>query len=368
VTLIERLHQDGFLRLGSKTAGFRYKPAKRGKKPGADDLRRIRSLGLPPAWREVAIHRSPNAKLQAVGRDDAGRWQYRYHPLATQLREDKKLQRLLLFAENLPKLRRRIRHDLRTPGLNHDRVMAALARILLICFLRPGSRVYARENGSFGLCTLRRRHVQVKGDIVHFDFIGKSAQRQVRDHRGKQTARLVRELLKLPGKQLFQYRTDDGQTVEVRRSELNRYIKEVMGGNFTAKDFRTWNGTLLCACALARAECAADAPASVRKKLVRQAIVETASHLGNTPTVCKSSYVTPSVLSHFDQGRVVARYFDSVEQMSSCKANMARACEQALLKLLKDTRKAKKKDVRPEMTKLGKMLMKDSGHSLGSLH
>ena len=368
MTQIERLHQDGFLRLGSKTAGFRYKAAGRGRKPDADDLRRIRSLGLPPAWREVAIHRSPNAKLQAVGKDVAGRWQYRYHPLATQLREDKKLKRLLQFAEGLPQLRRRIRHDLRTPGLNHDRVMAALARILLICFLRPGSRVYARENGSFGLCTLRRRHVRVKGDIVHFDFMGKSRQRNVRDHRGKQTAKLVRELLKLPGKQLFQYRTDDGATVEVTRSELNRYIKEVMGGNFTAKDFRTWNGTLLCACALARAGCASDASAAEKKRLVRQAIVETASHLGNTPAVAKSSYVMPSILSHFESGKVVARYFESVEQMSSCKANMARACEQALLKLLKDTRKARKKDARPDLTKLGKVLMKDAGHALGSLH
>ena len=142
-----------------------------------------------------------------------------------------------------------------------------------------------------------------------------------------------------------------GQTVEVRR-----------------KDFRTWNGTLLCACALARAECASDAPPAVRKKLVRQAIVETASHLGNTPTVRKSSYVVPSVLSHFDQGRVVARYFDSVEQMSSCKANMARACEQALLKLLKETRKTTKKDAKPDLTKLGKLLMKDSGRALQNLH
>src|SRR5205085_10417862 len=130
-----------------------------------------------------------NGKLQAVGLDKAGRWQYRYHALATEQREGRKLARLLKFAEALPKLRRRIRHDLRTPGLNHDRVMAALARILSVCFMRPGSRVYERDNGSYGLCTLKKRHVRVRGDVVTFDFVGKSGQKQHREHRGRQTAK-----------------------------------------------------------------------------------------------------------------------------------------------------------------------------------
>src|SRR5204862_5389251 len=181
-----------------------------------------------------------------------GRWQYLYHESQIKRRERKKFERLLKFAQALPEMRKTVARDLRKSDLGRERVMAAILRILSTCFMRPGSEVYASEHGSYGIATLRRKHLKVKGELVEFDFPGKSGVRQQRQLRDGQVARVIRATLKLPGYNVFKYENGEGKIVAVTRRHVNEYIKEVMGGSFSAKDFRTWAGTLVCACALAR--------------------------------------------------------------------------------------------------------------------
>lgn len=302
-----------------------------------EDLERIRGLGLPPAWVEVAISPSRTASLQAIGKDAAGRWQYRYHPKHTERQSVAKFRRLIRFAHALPKMRRRLEADLKRPGLPRERVMAGVLRILSTCFLRPGSEVYANEHGSYGVTTLRPRHVKVKGDRVSFTFRGKSGQMQHRELEDRQIARLVRELLKVPGRDVFKFVLDDGAIVDVRRRHVNQYIKEVMGESFSAKDFRTWAGTLLAACALARK---AKEPQGViardRKRQIVAAVKETAEQLGNTPAVCRSSYIYPLVLEKFQKGRVLASAPQSLHELTDPKSRAARGAERALVELLEE--------------------------------
>ena len=188
MTQIELLQQHGIRRAGSPRNGFRYAGAPR------KELQRIDALKLPPAWKDVAIARNPRAKLQAVGRDKKGRWQYRYNDAAVRVREEKKYDRLIAFGRALPQLRRAIDRGMRLRGLPRERLMACILRILSTCFMRPGSSVYARENGSFGISTLQNRHAQVRGDVVRFEYRGKSGKMQVRELRDRRVARIVREL------------------------------------------------------------------------------------------------------------------------------------------------------------------------------
>jgi DNA topoisomerase-1 len=216
--------------------------------------------------------------------------------------------------------------------------MACILRILSTCFMRPGSAVYAKENGSFGIATLQRRHASVHGDTVHFEYRGKAGKMQVRELRDRRVARIVRELKKLPGKaDLFQWVEDDGTIVDVRRRHINAYIKEVMGENFSAKDFRTWAGTLIAACVLARLHHEAVEGRTDRRKMLVAAIKETAAQLGNTPAVCKASYVWPSVLRDFEQGKVLKSYYRTLDELVEARTY---ATERALLELLKTGRSA----------------------------
>jgi DNA topoisomerase-1 len=274
MTLTERLERTGIRRRGSKESGFRYVRAD-GSPVSAADRARIEALRIPPAWRDVAIHPSPNGTLQAVGRDAAGRWQYRYHPAHEARRERKKYARLLTFAEALPRMRRALGRDLARPGLPREKVLACALRLLASCFLRPGSARYAAENESFGVATLRRRHVSVEGSVVRLDFPGKSGKRQMRELDDKQVAAIVRRLAREPG-EVFKYRAETGEWIDVRRRDVNDYIKETMGARFTAKDFRTWAGTVLCACALARAGAQAGETRTARRKKMVAAVRETA--------------------------------------------------------------------------------------------
>src|SRR3954453_19182300 len=246
MTQVELLQSKGYRRIGSIKSGFRFRGAP------ARELARLRALRLPPAWKDVAVSRDPKAKLQAVGRDKKGRWQYRYSEGAVRIREQKKYQRLLAFGRALPRLRTAIDGGMRLSGLPREKVMACILRILSTCFMRPGSQIYAKENGSFGIATLQNRHATVKGDLVQFHYKGKAGKDQFRELRDRRVARIVRELKKLKGKDLFQYVADDGSIVDIRRRHINEAIKEVMGARFSAKDFRTWAGTLIAACALAR--------------------------------------------------------------------------------------------------------------------
>jgi DNA topoisomerase-1 len=335
MTVVMRLRQIGILRLGTMKSGFRYRYA-RGGKASRHQADRIRRLKIPPAWREVAIDRSPNARIQAVGQDSAGRWQYLYHERAVARREKLKFRRLLLFTRALPRLRQRVSHDLAQRGIGRDRVLACILRILATCFLRPGSEKYASENGSYGIATLRPKHVQTRGGCVRFRFNGKSGKEHDYELNDRMVARVVRTLLAAGGRRVFKFRDENGELKEVRRRHINAYIKEVMGDAFSAKDFRTWAGTVICACALARVGFQADDSApQVRKKIVA-AVKETARTLGNTPAVCRSSYISPCVTRAYEKGCVVEQPLGSAAELATYRGAQLHKCERALLRLLEE--------------------------------
>jgi DNA topoisomerase-1 len=334
MTKIEKLCAQGITRSGSPKKGFRYRRAD-GKKPSRTDLARIHDMKIPPAWTDVCINSNAGGVVQAVGKDGAGRWQYLYHEKHVRRSEKKKFERLIEFAQGLPALRRAVAKDLRQPGLTRERVMAGIMRILASSFIRPGSQVYASENGSYGIATLRPKHVQVKGDTIIFDFPGKSGVKQHRELRDRRVAKLIKELLKQSAREVFAYRNGDGHLVDVKRRHINQYIKEVMGHNFSAKDFRTWAGTLICACALAQSAEDVNGHKAMRKRKWTAAIKETATALGNTPAVCRKSYVCPLLWTKFEKGAVIERSFRSVDDLINYRGNALHAAEKALLKFLK---------------------------------
>jgi DNA topoisomerase I len=333
MTNIERLQNIGIRRLGNPKRGFRYKPVS-GRLTKAD-LERIENLKIPPAWTDVFINPAANGRVQVIGKDAAGRWQYLYHANHTRAQELRKFKRITKFAQSIPAMRKTVSRHLRQPGLTRERVLAAILRILSTCYMRPGSQVYANENGSYGIATLRRKHVNVKGELIEFDFPGKSGVRQQRQLRDRQVARVLRETMKLPGFNVFKYQNGDGNPTKVTRRHINEYIKEVMGSNFSAKDFRTWAGTLVCACALARAGDEIPEQKTARKKKVVAAIKETAEVLGNTPAVCRSSYVCPEIINSFEKGQVIDNCSSKLEDLISYRGRGLHEAEQSLLRFLK---------------------------------
>ncbi len=334
MTHIERLQRNGIRRLGTSKRGFRYEHADGGKVSRAD-RERIELLRIPPAWTDVAINSAANGRLQAVGQDAAGRWQYLYHENHTRSQDARKFQRLIKFAQALPVMRTTIAKHLRQPDLGRERVLACVLRILSTCFLRSGSEVYASENGCYGLATLRRKHVKVRGDVVEFDFPGKSGVRQTREIRDRQVARVVRGILKEPGFEVFKYKNGSGQFVDLKSRHINEYIKEVMGGPFSAKYFRTWAGTLVCACALARAGSANGEKKADRKKKIVAAIKETAQTLGNTPAVCRGSYICPEILLGFENGKIIDSKPEKLQDFVSYRGRKLHQTEKSLLNFLK---------------------------------
>jgi DNA topoisomerase I len=334
MTVIERIHSTGLLRIGSPARGFRYASAGGGKVTQSD-LARIRRLRIPPAWTDVAINSAESGRVQVVGKDAAGRWQYLYHESHVRQRERKKYLRLIKFAEALPSMRRAVNRDLRKPGLEKDRVLAGIVRILLMSFLRPGSEAYASEHGSYGLATLRPRHVSVKGRTVAFQFRGKSGVFHVTQFEDLHVSRLIRALLKVSNRRVFKYLNGEGKFVDVKAHTINAYIRENMGDSFSAKDFRTWSGTLLCACSLARRRNADPDHERSVKRMIVAAIKETAQALGNTPAVCRSAYICPAVLEAFEKDQTIKRYFDNVERLVSYRGPRLHPAEKALVRLLK---------------------------------
>lgn len=333
MTRIDKLCAKGIRRIGNPQRGFRYQSAD-GRKASRKDLSRIEALKIPPAWEEVCINSSGTGAVQAVGRDAAGRWQYLYHESHVRHQEKRKFQRLIEFAEALPRMRKTVAAHLRLKGLPRERVMAAILRILSQSFIRPGSEVYATENGSYGIATLRPKHVKVKGDLVIFDFPGKSGVLQHSELRDRTVARVIRELLKQPARDVFKYANGDGVFVDVKRRHINAYIREVLGRSFSAKDFRTWAGTLICACALARVQDVNGGKAPRKRKLVA-AIKETAEALGNTPAVCRSAYICPLIINSFEKGQVIDRHFISVKELMRYRGASLHPAERSLLRFMK---------------------------------
>jgi DNA topoisomerase IB len=270
-------------------------------------LDRIRALAIPPAWRDVWICPWPNGHIQAVGTDAAGRRQYRYHDAWRARRDAEKHQRVLEIARGLPDIRDAVVAALQGEGLTRQRVLACAVRLLDLGAFRVGSEQYAEDNGTFGLATLRRDHVRVRGEKVSFAFTAKGGQERELEVIDEPTAAVVRELTRRPeetGEDLLGYWLDDGEWHDVSSAEINDYLKEISGADFTAKDFRTWSATVLMAATLA--ERPPPKSKTARKKAVKSAYEDVAEMLGNTPAVAKASYVDPRVVDRFEQGETIA--------------------------------------------------------------
>ncbi|HEY2397016.1 MAG TPA: DNA topoisomerase IB [Rudaea sp.] len=263
-------------------------------------LQRIRRLAIPPAYTDVWICRRANGHLQATGRDARGRKQYRYHPLWRATRDATKYGRMLAFVERLPELRRRVAADLRLPGLPRQKVLALLVRLLETSLIRVGNDEYARSNQSYGLTTLKNRHARVRRESIRFSFRGKSGQFHDIRLDDARLARIVRRCQDLPGQDLFQYIGADGRPESIGSADVNAYIRELAGDDFSAKDFRTWAGTL----EMARALLELEAPQSEMqaKANIVAATRQVAARLGNTPTVCRTCYVHPAVMDAYQRG------------------------------------------------------------------
>ena len=279
----------------------------------AEDLARIRALVIPPAWEDVWICPRPNGHLQAVGRDARGRKQYRYHDKFRQVREESKYEHMLRFARALPKIRRQVRRDLRKHGLPREKVLAAVVRLLETTLIRVGNEEYANQNNSYGLTTIHNNHVKVRGSTVHFHFRGKSGIEHAVDLEDPRIAKIVRKCQDLPGEELFGYIDDDGNARDVKSEDVNEYLRQITGEDFTAKDFRTWAGTVLAARALREFE-QVDSQAK-RKKYVVRAVEEVAKRLGNTRSVCRKCYIHPHVIELYMDGSLVKNLRRSAQKM-----------------------------------------------------
>jgi DNA topoisomerase-1 len=263
-------------------------------------LDRIARLVIPPAWKEVWICPRPDGHIQATGRDARRRKQYRYHERWREVRDRTKFGRMIEFAQALPRIRRQVRRDLRRPGLAREKVLATVVRLLEATCIRVGSEEYARHNRHYGLTTLLDQHVAVRGPELRFHFKGKSGKEHVVGLRDRALARIVRNCQEIPGQRLFQYLDEKGRRGAVDSGDVNEYLRACSGSDFTAKDFRTWAATTLVAGQLAA--CAAPASAAAAKRSVLAAVDAAAERLGNTRTVCRSSYVHPSVVDAFMEG------------------------------------------------------------------
>jgi DNA topoisomerase-1 len=283
--------------------GFDYRLSDGALLRDIDTLKRIRSLAIPPAWTGVWISPDPNGHLQATGRDVRGRKQYRYHPRWREVRDEAKYSKLLIFSRALPKLRARVEEDLKLPGLTRERVLAAIVRLMDMTLFRIGNNEYAKDNKSFGLTTLRDRHVAIEGSRIHISFRGKHGKHHETDINDRRLARIIKNCRDLPGYELFQYLDDNGDRHTVGSAEVNDYLREVTGEEITAKDFRTWAGTKLAAEALQEFELF-DTDAE-RKKAVLRAVDKVAKHLGNTPAICRSCYIHPAVLDGYLDGTLL---------------------------------------------------------------
>ena len=293
---------------------FRYRDPGGKLVRDTETLRRIKSLAIPPAWTEVWICANPNGHLQATGRDDRRRKQFRYHPRWREIRDETKYARMMAFARALPKIRRRVRKDMALPGMPRNKVLATVVRLLEVSLIRVGNDEYARENDSFGLTTMRNKHVDVRGAKLRFHFRGKSGKWHDVDIRDRRLAKIVERCQDLPGQELFQFVDDDGSRRDVRSEDVNEYLREISGEDFTAKDFRTWAGTVLMAMALRDFD-EFKTKAEAKKNIVA-AIEVVAGKLGNTPAVCKKCYIHPHVIDSYLEGTLIESLEMSVNSKS----------------------------------------------------
>jgi DNA topoisomerase-1 len=313
--------------------GFSYRDTDGVTIRDRETLRRIRALAIPPAWTDVWICPWPNGHLQASGRDARGRKQYRYHAQWQVRRGTDKFDRMLAFAKALPRIRRRCDTDLARRGLPRDKVLAAVVRLLELTLIRVGNDEYARLNRSFGLTTLRDRHARIDGTTVRFRFRGKAGLTHEIGLRDRRLAQLVRRCQELPGQELFQFVDEDGEARDVASDDVNAYLREASGGDFTAKDFRTWAGTVLAYRAL-RALQPGTGEREAKRNVV-EAIKQTADRLGNTPAVARGSYVHPAVLEAYLEGSIRGALVEAAEEQATPPTGATPAEESAVRALLR---------------------------------
>jgi DNA topoisomerase-1 len=314
--------------------GFSYHRPDGEKVTDPEEIERINSLAIPPAYRDVWICPRVNGHIQATGRDERGRKQYIYHPQWQELRERDKFEHLLSFAEVLPKIRRRVSRDLQREGMPREKVLAAVVRLLESTLARVGNASYAKENGSFGLTTIRKKHVEVDDEAVIFEFTGKGGQDWHVETDDPRIAEVVRQCVEIPGYELFKYLDPDGDRRDVESGHVNDYLRSITSEEITAKDFRTWAGTVLCAEELAEYQHENERQA---KKNVVAAVKSVASVLGNTPAVCRQSYVHPVVIDSYLEGTLAERLRRSGDNGVKAPSGL-RGSEVAVWRVLKESR------------------------------
>jgi len=303
-------------------------------------LLRIKRLAIPPAWTDVWICPASNGHIQATGRDARGRKQYLYHERWREVRDENKYDRIISFGKALPKIRRRVAKDLKLPALPRNKVLATVVQLLESTFIRIGNEEYARENKSFGLTTMKDRHVEVKGAKLRFRFRGKSGREHEVDVTDRHIAKIISKLQDLPGQDLFQYVDDDGKVGDITSQDVNEYLREITGEDFSAKDFRTWAGTVLTAIALNAQEKFENQKQGEAN--IKTAISAVAKILGNTPAICRKCYVHPAVLDTYLEQKTIDGLKRTTEEALEKEDVDLRSSEAAILKFLKSrlTKKA----------------------------
>jgi len=327
------LDANGIRRIGSKEAGFEYVDSAGKLITGAKIVTRVQKLRIPPAWVDVRIAPTDRAPLQVLGVDRKGRTQYLYNVRFRQQKEEEKFQRVVEFGESLPGLRRRVRADLVRGDLGRQQVLAAIVRLIDQGFFRVGNDKSAAEEETYGLTTVRGDHVRLRGSELHFNFVGKWRKTQERVIDEPHVAAIVRKLKKIEGEELFKF-LQDGRVHDVKDRHVNEYIQSIIGEKFTAKDFRTWAGSLLCSISLGRL---GQAPTKTeRKRRVKKAVDATAKRLGNTGPVCRASYICPRLLDEFLEGKP----FEPARKIRVTRPVARQGLspeEKALLKFLRET-------------------------------
>ena len=326
------LFETGIRRLGSMEGGFFYRYPGTGETVREERvLTRIENLKVPPAWEEARIARSPSAKVQAIGYDSAGRLQYLYHPRYRERKEREKFERILRFSKALPRMRHTTSNHLRHKYLDREKVLAAMTRLMNAAYFRVGEERYARKNRTYGIATLRRKHLRIEGNTMIFEYTGKWGQEHRKAVTDARLRRVVEECAALPGYEVFKYVDEEGEVRDVKSRDLNAYVKEVMGDEFTPKDFRTWAGTLIAAVKLA--EIGATEDLEQAEKNVLAAVDDVAYRIGNTRDIARASYISPRVIDHYMEGSVIAYYGKLIEEIVAEQEGLTEG-EEALLDLL----------------------------------
>lgn len=327
--------RDAGIRRRGAGRGFSYTGVDGKRITSREDLTRIKNLSIPPAWRDVWISPIPQGHLQATGRDAKGRKQYIYHPRWRDIRDQTKFNRMVPFGNALPKIRKRVEQDLSLAGLARDKVLATVVRLLESTLIRIGNKEYARENRSFGLTTMRSRHLNVSGSFIQFRFRGKSGKEHAVAVQDPRIAKIVKRCRDIPGHELFQYLDEEGEHRTIDSADVNDYLKEITGEHFTAKEFRTWGGSIHAALALE--EIGPFQTEAEAKRNIAEAVKRASIRLGNKPSICRKYYVHPAIIDSYLNGYLLDA-LDKIDgqETEDTAANELQPYEVAILDMLKD--------------------------------